>query len=93
MRTIRFGLCAGDDAFRASVTLPDEYFNEHGVPLWHKLNSRFSSPVIIWDRVIGGVPKDEQVVYQPTQAIPIREELQKLREVVAALEKKCDGVR
>jgi len=37
------------------------------------------------------VPKDEDVVYQPTEVIPISDELKTLREVVESLEKKCDG--
>jgi hypothetical protein len=89
-RTLGFSL----NAHRASVSLPDEYFTDTGVPKWNLLNSRFGSPVIIWNMVIGGVPIDENIVYQPTKELPpIGEELQKLREVVAALEKKFDGVR
>jgi len=89
-RTLGFSL----NAHRASVSLPDEYFTDTGAPKWHLLNSHFGSPVITWNRVIGGVPKDENVVCQPTKELPlINEELQKLREVVAALEKKFDGVR
>jgi hypothetical protein len=88
MRTLTFSL----NAHPASVSLPDEYFTETGVPKWHLLNSRFGVPVIIWNRVIGGVPVDE-VVVDPQPIPPIEEELQKLREVVASLEKKLDGVR
>jgi hypothetical protein len=92
MRTLTFGLCAGGDAFRASVALPDEYFDERGLPKWHLLNARFSSPAIIWDRIIGAVQKDEPVVGQPTKELPpIGEELQKLRDVVASLEQKSNG--
>ncbi|HEX6822676.1 MAG TPA: hypothetical protein VF123_11510 [Candidatus Sulfotelmatobacter sp.] len=88
MRTLTFGL----NGFRASVALPDEYFDERGVPRWHLLNSHFSSANIIWNRVIGGVQRDEPVVNNP-QPTPITEELQKLREVVRLLEKKFpDGV-
>ena len=87
-RTLTFGL----NGFRASVSLPDEYFTETGVPKWHLLNSHFSSPVILWNRVIGGVPVDENVVEQPTKELPpIGEELQKLRDVVATLEQKFNG--
>jgi hypothetical protein len=75
------------------VTLPDEYFDDRGLPKWHLLNSRFSSPVIIWDRPIGAVQVDEPVVNQPKELPPIGEELQKLRDVVVSLEKKFDGVR
>jgi hypothetical protein len=89
-RTLGFSL----NAHRASVSLPDEYFTETGAPKWHLLNSHFGSPVITWNSVIGGVPIDEDVVYQPTKELPtISEELQKLRAVVAALEKKFDGVK
>ena len=89
MRTLRFTL----NGFSASVTLPDHFFDEHGRPIWHLLNARFGSPLIVWNQVIGGVPVDEDVVYQPTQSIPIEDELRKLREVVESLNKKCDGVR
>jgi hypothetical protein len=92
MRTLSFGLCAGGDAFRASVALPDEYFDDRGLPKWHLLNARFSSPSILWDRPIGAVPVDEPVVNQPKELPPIGEELQKLREVLASLEQKCYGV-
>lgn len=82
MRTLRFSLCG----FQASVALPDEFFDEHGIPKWHLLNTRFSSAPITWVRPIGGVPVDG-VVEQPT--VPtINEELQKLREVVETLEMK-----
>jgi hypothetical protein len=88
MRTLGFSLCG----FSATVSVPDEFFDGGGVPLWHLLNARFSSPSITWNTTIGGVPVDEPVVNQ--QQVPtIGEELQKLREVVAALEKKFDGVR
>jgi hypothetical protein len=88
MRTLGFSLCG----FPASVSVPDEYFDERGVPRWPRLNARFSSASITWNTLIGGVPVDEPVVNQ--QQVPtIGEELQKLREVVAALEKKFDGVR
>jgi hypothetical protein len=60
MRTLTFGFQCGGEVFRGSVSLPDEYFDAHGVPKWHLLNSRFSAPVIIWDRPIGGVPRDNQ---------------------------------
>ena len=56
MRTLRFGFNCGGDVFGASVTLPDEYFTEAGVPKWHLLNSKFSSPIITWGRPIGGEP-------------------------------------
>lgn len=95
MRTLRFGFNCGGETFRGSVTLPDEYFDERGVPRWHLLNARFSAPYIIWDRIIGGVPRDEVVVAndpQHPQPIPIGEELRLLREVVDLLEKKFDGV-
>lgn len=87
MRTLRFGI----NGFGASVTLPDEYFTETGVPKWHLLNARFSFPNITWNRTIGGVPHDEDVVYQPKELPPIGEELQKLRDVVASLEQKFNG--
>jgi hypothetical protein len=74
------------------MALPDAYFTDDGLPRWGLLNSRFSSPIIVWDRPIGGVLKDEGVVEQPTQP-PISEELQKLREVVVSLEQKFNGVR
>ena len=89
MRTLRFSL----NGFSASVTLPNHFFDEYGRPLWHLLNSRFGSPLIVWNQPIGGVPRDEDVVLIPTESIPIAGDLQKLREVVASLEKKCDGVR
>ena len=88
MRTLRFTL----NGFSASVALPDHFFDERGIPRWHLLNARFGSPFIAWNQVIGAVPKDEDVVYQPTQSIPIGEELQKLREVVESLDRKFDGV-
>jgi hypothetical protein len=85
MRTLTFSLCG----YRASMALPDEYFDEHGRPKWNLLNTRFSSPFILWDRVIGGVQADENVVDQPTKEHPpIGDELKKLREVVASLEQK-----
>jgi hypothetical protein len=87
MRTLGFSLCG----FSANVSVPDEFFDERGVPRWHLLNARFSSPSITWNTPIGGVPVDEPVVSQ--QQVPtIGEELQRLREVVATLEKKFDGV-
>jgi len=86
MRTLRFSL----NGFPASVSLPEHFFDEHGRPRWHLLNSRFGSPFIVWSKPLGGVPEDENVVYQPTEPIPITEELSKLREVVEALEKKFD---
>jgi hypothetical protein len=87
MRTLGFSLCG----FSATVSVPDEFFDERGVPRWHLLNARFSSPSITWNTPIGGVPVDEPVVSQ--QQVPtIGEELQRLREVVATLEKKFDGV-
>ena len=89
MRTLRLTL----NGFSASVTLPDHFFDEYGKPLWHLLNARFGSPLIIWNQVIGSVPKDEDVVYEPTESTPIKEELAKLREVIFSLEQKCDGVR
>ena len=81
--------------FAATLRVPDEYFDARGVPLWHKLNARFGGqPTITWDIPILGVPHDGDVVYQPTKELPpIGVELQKLREVVASLEKKFDGVR
>jgi hypothetical protein len=88
MRTLGVSLCG----FSASVSVPDEFFDERGVPRWHLLNARFSSPSITWNTPIGGVPVDEPVVNQQ-QVPPIGEELQKLREVVAALEKEFDAVR
>lgn len=89
MRTLRLSL----NGFPASVALPEHFFDEKGIPRWHLLNARFGSPFIVWDKPLGPVPKDENVVYQPTQSIPIADELQKLREVVESLDKKCDGVR
>lgn len=89
MRTLRFTL----NGFSASVTLPDHFFDERGIPLWHLLNARFGSPLMIWNQVIGSVPKDEDVVFQPTESIPIKDELAKLREVLESLQNKCDGVR
>lgn len=89
MRTLRFSV----NGFPASVSLPEHFFDERGVPRWHLLNARFGSPVITWVQVIGAVPKDEDVVFLPTESIPIKEELAKLREVVDSLGKKCDGVR
>lgn len=87
MRTLRLTL----NGFSASVSLPDHFFDEHNRPRWNLLNARFGSPIIIWNQVIGAVPKDEDVVYQPNESIPIGDELQKLREVVEALEKKLMG--
>lgn len=89
VRTLRLNL----NGFSASVSLPDHFFDEHNRPRWNVLNARFGSPIIIWNQVIGGVPKDEDVVYQPTESIAIGEELQKLREVVESLEQKFVGVR
>jgi hypothetical protein len=88
MRTLTFSLCG----YRASMALPAEYFDDYGRPKWNLLNNRFSSPFILWDRPIGGVPVDEPV-NQPTQIPTIKEEVAKLREVVVSLEKKFDGVR
>jgi hypothetical protein len=93
MRTLTFGVNVGGEVYRASVRLPNDYFDDFGRPKWHLLNSRFSSPVILWDRPIGGVPRDEVVVANVPQPIPIGEELQKLREVVVSLEKKFDGMK
>lgn len=87
MRTLRIGI----NGFGASVSLPDEYFDERGIPRWNLLNARFSSPNITWSRPLGGVPHDEDVVYQPKELPPIGEELQKLRDVVASLQKKFYG--
>ena len=82
MRTLRFSL----NGFGASVTLPDEFFDERGVPRWHLLNNRFSAPIITWNRIIGGVPNDEP---EPTQEVPtLSEELSQLRAVVDSLERK-----
>jgi hypothetical protein len=61
MRTLHFGMNVGGEVYRGSVTLPDQYFDAMGVPRWHLLNARFSSPVILWDYPIGGVPVDESV--------------------------------
>jgi hypothetical protein len=86
-RTLR--LCM--NGFGGSVTLPDEYFTEAGVPKWHLLNAQFSTPIITWSKPIGGLPVEENVVYQPTkEPLHIGEELQKLREVVACLERRVD---
>lgn len=80
------------ESFAVTIhNIPDEYFDHNGIPLWHKINNRFSAqPTITWNQVIGGVPVDkpEPVVHQSAEPTPITEELQKLREVVAALEKK-----
>lgn len=95
-RTLCCGMVFCGESFAATLRLPDEYFDANGVPLWHKINSRFGGqPAIHWDRPIGAVPSDEPVVSEPTQETPsVREELQKLRDVVATLEKKFpDGVR
>ncbi len=89
MRTLGFSLCG----FPARMSLPEHFFDERGIPRWNLLNARFGSPVIVWNKPIGAVPVDENVVYQPTQSIPIEDELRKLREVVESLDKKCDGVR
>lgn len=92
MRTLRVGIDCCGEVFRGSVTLPDGYFDDRGLPKWHLLNARFSSPVILWDRPIGGVPVDEPVVNVPPENVPtIGDELQKLREVVVSLEKKFNG--
>jgi hypothetical protein len=88
MRTLTFGFNCSGEVYRASVALPDEFFTEQGLPKWHILNSRFSSPNIVWDRIIGGVQKDEPVVNQPQQPPSMGEELQKLRDAVRALEEK-----
>lgn len=89
MRTLTFGFNCCGEVFRGSVALPDEYFDAKGIPLWHRLNARFSSPIVCWDQIIGGVPRDEVVVLANTpQPTPIGEELQKLRDVVASLEQK-----
>jgi hypothetical protein len=88
MRTLRLGI----NGFGGSVTVPDEYFTEAGIPKWHLLNAQFSTPIITWSKPIGGVPVDEKVVCQPAnEPLHIGEELQKLREVVASLEQKVDG--
>jgi hypothetical protein len=93
MRTLTFGLNVGGEIYRAGVTLPDEYFTEQGLPKWHLLNARFSSPVIIWDRPIGAVQVDEPVVNQPKELPPFGEELKQIRQAVASLEQKFNGVR
>lgn len=94
MRTLHFGMNAGGEVFRASVSLTDEYFDDRGRPRWNLLNARFSSPVILWDAPpIGAVPVDDAVVNQPTELPPIGDELQKLREVVDSLEQKFSEVR
>lgn len=90
MRTLSCGINFNGEVFRATLCVPDEYFSAHGVPLWHRLNSRCSNPLIHWDRPIGGVPRDEVVASDP-QPIPINDELKKLSEVVDSLERKFDG--
>jgi hypothetical protein len=90
MRTLTFGFNCGGEVFRGSVTLPHEYFDDRGLPRWNLLNSRFSAPVIYWDRPIGAVQPDGVVVADGPQPTPIGEELQKLREVVDSLQKKFD---
>jgi len=92
-RTLTCGINFNGEVFRATLRVPDEYFDDRGLPKWHLLNSRCSNPQIFWDRPIGGVPRDEVVIANVPQPIPIGEELQKLREVVVSLEKKFDGVR
>src|SRR5258705_13731787 len=101
MRTLGFTI----NGFSASMTLPDGYFTEAGIPRWNRLNSEFASPNIIWNRVIGGVQVDEKVVnpkpeylQQPDvialpTSTPIGEELKQIRQAVASLEQKLDGVR
>ena len=93
MRTLTFGINVGGEVYRASVALPDEFFDDRGLPRWHLLNSRFSSPVIYWDRPIGAVQVDEPVVNQPKELPPIGEELKQIRQAVASLEQKFNGVR
>jgi hypothetical protein len=88
-RTLRLTL----NGFPASVSLPEHFFDERGKPRWHLLNARFGTPFIVWDKPIGGVPVDEPVVNQQTEVPTIGEDLLKLREVVASLDKKFDGVR
>ena len=93
MRTLTFGFNCGGEVYRGSVRLPNEYFTDQGLPRWHLLNTRFSSPNIIWDRVIGSVQHDVPVVNQPKQSPPsMGEELQKLRDVVVSLEKKFEVI-
>ena len=66
-------------------------FAENAKEWGTRLNARFGSPFIVLDKPLGSVLKDEDVVYQPTQSIPIKGELQKLREVVESFDKKCEG--
>ena len=88
MRTLTFRLCG----YAASMALPAESFDDRGLPKWNLLNAHFSSPFIIWDRPIGGVKVDD-VACQPTQELPpIGEELKQIREALASLEQKLDGV-
>jgi hypothetical protein len=88
MRTLTFGINVGGEVYRGSVTLTNKYFDDRGLPKWHLIHARFSSPIILWDNPIGGVPVDDAVANQPTELPPIGDELQKLREVIVSLEQK-----
>lgn len=92
-RSLRCGMSFCGESFAVTIhNIPDEYFDARGLPLWHKINNRFSAhPQIVWDRPIGPIPVDEKIVETKTGLPPIGEELQKLREVVATLEKKVNG--
>ena len=83
-RTLSFVL----NGFPASVSLPDHFFDERGIPRWHVLNSRFGQPFIVWNQPIGAVPVDDDVE-QP--ASPTKEELKQLQLRLDSLEKKIRG--
>jgi hypothetical protein len=58
------------ESFEATLRLPDKYFDERGIPLWHKLNARFGGqPIITWDKPIGSVPVDEWVAKDAPQQV------------------------
>lgn len=87
MRTLTFGFECVGEMYPASVSLPDEYFTPEGVPKWHLLNSRFSSPIIHWRPVIGVVEPDG-VVVEINQRPSVSQELQLLKDTVRLLEAK-----
>ena len=86
MKKLRCNISFAGEGFTCEMNLPDKYFDGLGRPLMHLLNNRLgATPQISWR-------PDWQCSEEPKAELPpIGDELQKLREVVASLEKKFDG--
>jgi len=55
-RILRCGMIFCGESFAAELVIPDEYFDDLGRPLYHKLNPRLSAhPIINYNIPIGGV--------------------------------------